>query len=84
MPKLTEYMSVGFCQSYGDADYSVACKASDLSPREVKELRAIIPVAVATLEKYLQEAIAKHQERGAQAEGRPDGGIGVARSGADV
>ena len=84
MPKLIEYMSVGFDISYGDADYSVACKASDLGPKEVQELRAIIPVAVATLEKYLQEAMAKHQEQGKQADQRPDGGIGVARDGLDV
>ncbi len=66
MPRLTEYMSVGFCQSYGDADYSVACSASNLTPKQVQELRAMIPVAVATLEKYLQEAMAKHQPPASQ------------------
>lgn len=59
MSKLREYLAVGFCNSYGDADYSVSCAAADLTPAQVQELRAMIPVAVATLEKYLQEAIAK-------------------------
>lgn len=59
MPKLREYMAVGFCNSYGDADYLVSCAAADLTPQQVQELRAMIPVAVATLEKYLQEAINK-------------------------
>lgn len=67
MPKLREYMAVGFCNSYGDADYSVACAAADLTPAQVQELRAIIPVAVATLEKYLQEAIAKTLPQGCSA-----------------
>lgn len=72
MPRLIEYMSVGICASYGDADYKVSCAAADLSPKAVQELRAMIPVAVATLEKYLQEAIAKHQEQPKQSAAEDD------------
>ena len=67
MSKLIVYMSVGIDASYGDGEYSVACSAADLSPKDVQEIRAIIPVAIATLEKYLQEAIEKHREPAAQA-----------------
>lgn len=66
MPKLIEYLSVGLCSSYGDGDYSVKCSASELSPEQVKEIRQIIPVAIATLEKYLHEAMAKHQPPAAE------------------
>lgn len=59
MSKLIEYMSVGFDSSYGDGDYAVKCSAADLSPAQVNELRRIIPVAIWTLETYLQEAMSK-------------------------
>ena len=67
MPRLIEYMSVGICASYGDGDYKVSCAAADLTPAQVREIRQTIPVAIATLERYLQEATAKHQEPGKQA-----------------
>ena len=59
MPRLIEYLSVGICASYGDGDYKVSCAAADLSPDQVREIRQTIPVAIATLEKYLQEALEK-------------------------
>jgi hypothetical protein len=68
MPRLNEYLSIGFCSGYGDADYSVKCSAADLSPAQVRDLRAIVPVAIAVLEKYLQEAIEKSIEPAAQAQ----------------
>lgn len=61
MPRLIEYLSVGICASYGDGDYKVSCAAADLTPAQVNDIRRTIPVAIATLEKYLQEAMAKHQ-----------------------
>ena len=67
MPRLIEYMSVGICASYGDGDYKVSCGAAELTPDQVREIRQIIPVAIATLEKYLQEAIEKSRPQGSQA-----------------
>ena len=70
MPRLIEYMSVGICSSYGDGDYKVSVAASDLSLQQVREIRQIVPVAIAALEKYLQEAIEKSSPRAAQDEGK--------------
>jgi len=71
MPKLNEYMAVGFCSGYGDADFRVSCNAASLNPKQVKELREIIPVAIAQLEKYLTEAMKKTVQSGeTQEEGR--------------
>lgn len=67
MPRLIEYLSVGICASYGDGDYKVSCAAADLSPQQVRDIRQTIPVAIATLEKYLQEAMEKHAEKPVQA-----------------
>lgn len=66
MPRLIEYLSVGICASYGDGDYKVSCAAADLSVDQVREIRQTIPVAIATLERYLQEALAKHQPAASQ------------------
>ena len=38
MPKLNEYISVGFCAGYGDADYRVGMAVSDLSRKQIDEL----------------------------------------------
>jgi hypothetical protein len=51
MPKLREYLSVGFCESYGDADFSVKASVASLTYEQMKELRAMIPVAIGVMEK---------------------------------
>lgn len=51
MPKLDEYLSVGFCRSYGDADYAVKCSVADLTYEQMQQLRAIIPVAIFAMER---------------------------------
>ena len=38
MPRLTEYISVGFCQGYGDGDYRVNMTIQDLSRAEMNDL----------------------------------------------
>ena len=55
MSKLTEYVSVGFCQSYGDADFRVSMAVGDLTFEQMQELRAMIPVAIGQLEKHWAE-----------------------------
>ena len=38
MPRLNEYISVGFCNGYGDGDYRVSCAVEDLSRKQLDEL----------------------------------------------
>jgi hypothetical protein len=39
MPRLNEYISIGFCESYGDADFRVSMKVCDLSRKRFDELK---------------------------------------------
>ena len=39
MPKLNEYISIGFCESYGDADFRVSMKVCNLSRKRFDELK---------------------------------------------
>jgi len=39
MPRLNEYISIGFCESYGDADFKVSMKVCDLSRKRFDELK---------------------------------------------
>ena len=55
MSKLREYISVGFCNSYGDADFAVSVAVGDLTFEQMQELRAMIPVAISILEKHWAE-----------------------------
>ena len=38
MPKLDDYISVGFCAGYGDADYRVSAAVDTLSRKQLEEL----------------------------------------------
>lgn len=38
MPRLNEYVSVGFCSGYGDGDYRVSLEVQSLSRARVNEL----------------------------------------------
>ena len=51
MSKLDAYLSVGFCKSYGDADFAVRASVADLTPGQMHELRAILSVAIGAMEK---------------------------------
>jgi len=55
MSKLDAYLSIGFCKSYGDADYSVRASVADLTPGQMQELRAILSVAVGAMERMWNE-----------------------------
>ena len=39
MPRLIEYMSVGFCAGYGDGDYRVSMTVCDLDRKAFNELK---------------------------------------------
>ena len=39
MPKLREYITVGFCSSYGDGDFGVSAGVEKLSRKELDELK---------------------------------------------
>ena len=38
MPRLIEYISVGFCSGYGDGDYRVSMNVKNLSRKQMNEL----------------------------------------------
>ncbi len=39
MPKLKQYIGVGFCSGYGDGDFGVSASVSNLSRKEMDELK---------------------------------------------
>lgn len=39
MPKLIEYIRVGFCSGYGDGDYGVSMAVCELSRERLNELK---------------------------------------------
>jgi len=39
MPRLNEYISVGFCSGYGDGDFRVSCAVEGLSRESFNELK---------------------------------------------
>ena len=39
MPKLDEYITVGFCTGYGDGDYRVSMKVRNLTKKQFDELK---------------------------------------------
>ena len=39
MPKLNEYISIGFCAGYGDGDYRVSMSVAELSRKRFDELQ---------------------------------------------
>ncbi len=50
MAKLNSYISVGFCKSYGDADFAVSMAVQDLTQAQMDELRAMLVVAIGCME----------------------------------
>lgn len=56
MPKLNPYIQVGFCTSYGDADYSVSLAVQNLTPAQYQELKAMCVSALACMEQHWQES----------------------------
>ena len=61
MPQLRRYISVGFCEGYGDADFEVSGIVCSLTYEEMKELRSMIPVAIASMERmWADEQARKH------------------------
>lgn len=39
MPKLIEYITVGFCSGYGDGDYRISCAVENMSKDEFNDLK---------------------------------------------
>ena len=56
LPKLNPYISVGFCTSYGDADYSVSMAVCDLTPAQYTELKAMCVSALACMDRHWKDA----------------------------
>ena len=42
MPRLREYISVGFCSGYGDGDWRVSMAVRSLSRKQFDELRLAV------------------------------------------
>lgn len=61
MPRLNEYLSVGFCAGYGDADYAVKCSVADLTYEQMRDLRSITCVAIGAMERMWMEEQEKKQ-----------------------
>jgi hypothetical protein len=59
MPALRRYLSVGFCEGYMDADYEVSGIVCHLTYLEMQELRAMLPVAIASMERMWAEEQAR-------------------------
>lgn len=66
MPKMTEYLSIGICNSYGDGDYRLSMAVTELTFEQMQRLRAIIPVAIAQLEQAWMAEHSKRQQACAQ------------------
>lgn len=56
MPRLIEYVSIGFCSGYGDGDYAISGKVADLSVDQMQELRAIAVCALYQMEDMWRRA----------------------------
>lgn len=76
MPRLTEYINVGFCSGYGDGDWRVSMKVESLSRNAMNELCVAmfhaqrnawdIWAAAQVKEQAKQDATAGATERGGQ------------------
>lgn len=69
MPRLREYVTVGICAGYGDADYRVSCSVADLSREDMTELRKAFIFAIYAAEEMWRDAQAKKPENQAQQAG---------------
>lgn len=59
MPKLIEYMSVGFCSGYGDGDYRVSMGVRELDRARYNELRLAVLGALNCADRHWMEAQAE-------------------------
>ena len=62
MPRLIEYVSVGICSGYGDADYRVSSTVASLSPESMKELRLAMIYAIVCMEEMWRNEQMKKPE----------------------
>ena len=56
MPKLIEYISVGFCSGYGDGDYRVSMDISQMDLKRYDELRLAMLNALNCADRIWREA----------------------------
>jgi len=76
MPKLNEYISVGFCSGYGDGDWRVSLSVQDLSRERFNELKLAALFALHVAEdrwmaaQKMDEAVTSGAALQAQEEGR--------------
>lgn len=66
MPRLDEYISVGFCSGYMDGDYRVSMKVGELSCERFNELKLAMLSAIMVAEENWRRA----QANDASKEGR--------------
>ena len=62
MPRLIEYISVGFCSGYGDGDYRVFGTVGDLDRKALNELKLAMLGAIRCAEDTWQAAQANKPE----------------------
>ena len=61
MPRLIEYVSVGFCSSYGDGDWRISCAIEELTQERFNELRSTMCAAIGQMEDMRRRAIERKQ-----------------------
>lgn len=66
MPRLIEYLSVGFCSGYGDGDYKVSMAVCDLDAKQYNELRATCVAALGVMEEHWKAAQVKKMPQAQQ------------------
>lgn len=69
MPRLNEYICVGFCSGYQDGDYAVSGQVANLSRERFMELMATVQFASkAAIEMWLDAERKRHPEQIGQQE----------------
>lgn len=61
MPRLIEYVSVGFCSGYGDGDYRVSAAIADFTSAQMNELRLAMNAATYCMEDMWRNRQQKEQ-----------------------
>lgn len=61
MSVVKDIITVGFDKN-GDADFGVRCIVTELTYDQMKELRAMIPVAIGTMEQMWRDSQTKKSE----------------------
>ena len=67
MPRLNEYISVGFCSGYGDGDYRVSMAVRDLDRKRFDELRLAVLEALRCAEDNWRDAQKPDEAKAARA-----------------